>query len=77
MLGNVKITSDSPFATTEDTVRGVSGPGSAESMWAGVSARTRNTNSGKERKQEDQINVRKETSDHLVPLALSLFPRSL
>lgn len=67
MLGNVTIISDPPFATTEDTVRGVSGSGSAESMWAGLSARTRNTNSGRERKQEGQINVWKEASDHLVP----------
>lgn len=44
VLGNIKITSDLPFVTTEDTVSGVSSPGSAEFMPA------RRTNSGKKRK---------------------------
>lgn len=70
MLMNVKINSDSPFTMTEEAVSGVSGPGSAESMLAGVSARARDTNSGKRRKQEGQIKVWKEESNHFLPLAL-------
>lgn len=42
---------------TEDTGSGVSSLGSAESMPAGLSARTRDTHSGKKRMQEGQIKV--------------------